>query len=152
MIALVFEGYGALCFISLIAFLVLAAVAKLRPDLDEEELDFIKLEKESSEQSADFLSLEPAIMEVLILVAAAASGKAEQAADPKAAALDLGHAQAAHDLSQFDARNLPLVIGVSNVLWRSVKMEAIVHMALFWGVASPALGWLALEIAEWGEY
>ncbi len=63
MIALVFEGYGALCFISLIAFLVLAAVAKLRPDLDEEELDFIELEKESSEQSADSLSLEPAIME-----------------------------------------------------------------------------------------
>jgi hypothetical protein len=35
MIASAFELYGALCFLSLIAFLVLAAVAKHRPDLDE---------------------------------------------------------------------------------------------------------------------
>jgi hypothetical protein len=39
MIASVFELYVALCFLSLIAFLVLAAVAKLRPDLDEDEFD-----------------------------------------------------------------------------------------------------------------
>jgi hypothetical protein len=36
MVALVFEVYGAVCFFSLMAFLVLASVAKLRPDLDEE--------------------------------------------------------------------------------------------------------------------
>ena len=43
MIALVFEVYGAFCFFSLIAFLVWASVAKLRPDLDEAE--FEELEK-----------------------------------------------------------------------------------------------------------
>jgi hypothetical protein len=67
MLALVFEGYGALCFLSLIAFIVLAAVAKFRPDLDEEEFDFIELEKPTqlvvSEQSSEALSIEPAIME-----------------------------------------------------------------------------------------
>jgi hypothetical protein len=66
-VALVFEIYGAVCLFSLIAFLVLAAVAKLRPDLEEEEFDFIELEKlkqlVGSEQSGDALSLEPAIME-----------------------------------------------------------------------------------------
>jgi hypothetical protein len=35
----VFEIYGALCFLSLIAFLVLATAARLRPDLDEEAVD-----------------------------------------------------------------------------------------------------------------
>ncbi len=45
MVALVFEVYGAFCLFSLIAFLVWASVAKLRPDLDEEEFDFIELEK-----------------------------------------------------------------------------------------------------------
>ncbi len=39
MVALVFEIYVALCFLSLIAFIVLAARAKLRPDLDEDEFD-----------------------------------------------------------------------------------------------------------------
>jgi hypothetical protein len=39
MVALVFEIYGAVCVFSLIAFLVLASVAKLRPDLDEEAVD-----------------------------------------------------------------------------------------------------------------
>jgi hypothetical protein len=34
MVAQSFEVYAAFCFFSLIAFLVLAAVAKLRPDLD----------------------------------------------------------------------------------------------------------------------
>jgi hypothetical protein len=67
MIALVFEVYGAVCFVALIAFLVLAAVAKLRPDLDEEEFDFIELEKLkeliNSDRSDDALSLEPLIIE-----------------------------------------------------------------------------------------
>lgn len=67
MIALVFEVYGAVCFVALIAFLVLAAVAKLRPDLEEEQFDFIELEKlkklVNSERSDDVLSLEPPIIE-----------------------------------------------------------------------------------------
>jgi hypothetical protein len=67
MIALVFEVYGILCFLSLIAFFLLAAVAKLRPDLDEEEFDFIELEKlkqlVNSEQSGDALSIEPTFIE-----------------------------------------------------------------------------------------
>ena len=65
MITLVFEVYGGVCLFSLMAFLVLAAVAKLRPDLDEEELGFVELEKKlvGSEQSGDALSLEPPIIE-----------------------------------------------------------------------------------------
>jgi hypothetical protein len=67
MVALVFEVYGAFCLFSLIAFLVLAAVAKLRPDLEEEEFDFIELEKlkqlVSTERSGDALSIEPPIIE-----------------------------------------------------------------------------------------
>jgi hypothetical protein len=67
MIALMFEIYGAVCLFSLIAFLVLAALAKFRPDLDEEEFDFIEPEKltqlVNAEQSANAFSLEPAIME-----------------------------------------------------------------------------------------
>ena len=67
MITLVFGLYGAFCVFSLIAFLILASVAKLRPDLDEEEFDFIELEKlkqlVSSEQSDAALSIEPPIME-----------------------------------------------------------------------------------------
>ena len=67
MIALVFEVYGAVCFVALIAFLVLASVAKLRPDLEEEQFDFIELEKlkklVNSERSDDILSLEPPIIE-----------------------------------------------------------------------------------------
>lgn len=43
MLALFFETYGAVCFFSLIGFLIWAAAAKLRPDLDEE--DFEELEK-----------------------------------------------------------------------------------------------------------
>jgi hypothetical protein len=66
-ITLVFEVYGAFCILSLIAFLVLASMAKLRPDLDEEELDFVELEKlkklAHSEQSDGPLSLEPPIIE-----------------------------------------------------------------------------------------
>src|ERR1700722_12771825 len=45
MIALVFEAYGALCVFALVVFLAWASVAKLRPDLDEEEFDLAKLEK-----------------------------------------------------------------------------------------------------------
>ena len=64
MVALVFEIYGAFCLFSLIAFLVLASVAKLRPDLEEEELDLAELEKlVNSEPSGDALSIEPAILE-----------------------------------------------------------------------------------------
>jgi hypothetical protein len=67
MIALVFEVYGAFCLLSLLAFLVLASVAKLRPDLDEEELNFVELEKlkklVNSERSDEALSLEPPIIE-----------------------------------------------------------------------------------------
>jgi hypothetical protein len=62
MVALVFEVYGAICFFSLIAFLVLAAAAKLRPDLDEEELDLVELEKLKklvrSEPSGDALPVD----------------------------------------------------------------------------------------------
>ncbi len=67
MLALFFEVYGAICFLSLVAFLVLASVAKLRPDLDEEEFDLPELEKlkklVSSERSGDALSTEPPIIE-----------------------------------------------------------------------------------------
>ena len=48
MITLVFQLYAALCFFSLAAFLILASVAKLRPDLDEEAFDIRTLEKLSS--------------------------------------------------------------------------------------------------------
>ena len=61
------EIYVGLCFFSLIAFVVLASVAKLRPDLDEQEFDFIEFEKPTqlvnSEQSANAFALEPAILE-----------------------------------------------------------------------------------------
>ena len=67
MLALAFEIYGAFCFFSLFAFLVLASVAKLRPDLDEEELHFVELEKlkklANCERSDDALSIEPPIIE-----------------------------------------------------------------------------------------
>jgi hypothetical protein len=64
MIALVFEAYGVLCLFALVVFLAWASVAKLRPDLDEEEFDFAKLEKlESPERSGEALSVEPPIIE-----------------------------------------------------------------------------------------
>ena len=67
MFALVFEIYGAFCLFSLIAVLVLASMAKLRPDWEEEEFDFIELEKlkqlVNSEPSDDALSIEPTILE-----------------------------------------------------------------------------------------
>lgn len=59
MLALVFEIYGAVCFFSLIAFLVWASMAKLRPDLDEEIEELEKLKKlASSEQLGNSLPVE----------------------------------------------------------------------------------------------
>jgi hypothetical protein len=64
MLALAFEIYGAFCFFSLFAFLILASLAKLRPDLDEEELHFAELEKlKKLVNSDDALSIEPPIIE-----------------------------------------------------------------------------------------
>ena len=87
MAALVLEAYGALCFFASAVFFAWAAVAKLRPDLDEDEFDFIEAEKlkqlVSSEQSGDALSIEPAIIEESSWSAASPSGRAERAADPK---------------------------------------------------------------------
>jgi hypothetical protein len=45
MLALVLEVYGAFSVLSLIAFLNLASVAKLRSDWDEEAVDVAALEK-----------------------------------------------------------------------------------------------------------
>ena len=65
MVALFFEVYGAFSVFALVVFLVWAAVAKLRPDLEEEELDLAELEKleklnklVSSEESCGALSIE----------------------------------------------------------------------------------------------
>jgi hypothetical protein len=67
--SLVFEVYGALCLFAFVGFLALAATAKLRPDLDEEEfdpsgIDFAELEKlKKLLRPGDALSIEPPIME-----------------------------------------------------------------------------------------
>jgi hypothetical protein len=54
----------AICFLSLAAFLVLASVAKLRPNLDEEVPALEKLQKlVSTQRSGDALSIEPPIIE-----------------------------------------------------------------------------------------
>jgi hypothetical protein len=67
MVALFFEVYGAFSVFALVVFLVWAAVAKLRPDLEEEELDLAELEKlkklVSSEESCGALSIESPIIE-----------------------------------------------------------------------------------------
>jgi hypothetical protein len=67
MVPLFLEVYGAVCFFSLVVFLVWAAVAKLRPDLDEEEFDFVELEKlkklVSAGQSSDALPVDAPIIE-----------------------------------------------------------------------------------------
>jgi hypothetical protein len=64
MVALVFEVYGAVCFFSLIAFLVLASVAKLRPDLDEDLVELEKLKKLiSAEQTGDAFQVDAPIIE-----------------------------------------------------------------------------------------
>jgi hypothetical protein len=63
-ITLVFEVYGAFCFFSLIAFLVLASVAKLRPDLDEDLVELEKLKKLiSGKQSSDAFQVDGPIIE-----------------------------------------------------------------------------------------
>jgi hypothetical protein len=67
MMAFVFEAYGALCIFALAVFLAWAAVAKLRPDLDEEGFDLAEAEKlrkpASLEPFGDALSIEPPIIE-----------------------------------------------------------------------------------------
>jgi hypothetical protein len=50
MTTLLFGLYGALCFLSLVAFLIWASVAKLRPDLDEETFDIHTLEQVSNSE------------------------------------------------------------------------------------------------------
>jgi hypothetical protein len=63
MVALVFEVYGAVCFFSLMAFLILASVAKLRPDLDEDIDELEKLKKLiSSEQFGNARPVEDLII------------------------------------------------------------------------------------------
>ena len=68
MVALAFEVYGAVCFFSFIAFLAWAAVAKLRPDLDEEEFDLVELENlkklvKSEQSGGDALPVDAPIIE-----------------------------------------------------------------------------------------
>jgi hypothetical protein len=67
MLALVLEVYGAFSVLSLIAFLVLVSVAKLRSDWDEEAVDVGALEKvtnfESFEQFGNALPVEHSIFE-----------------------------------------------------------------------------------------
>ncbi len=67
MLALVLEVYGAFSVLSLIAFLILASVAKLRSDWDEEAVDVGALEKitklASSEQFGNALPVEHPIFE-----------------------------------------------------------------------------------------
>ena len=67
MLALVLEVYGAFSVLSLIAFLNLASVAKLRSDWDEEAVDVAALEKvmklASFEQSGNALPVEHLIIE-----------------------------------------------------------------------------------------
>jgi hypothetical protein len=67
MITLVFEAYGALCLFCLVVFLAWAAVAKSRPDLDEEELGLAELEKHKTlvrrEGDSESPSIEPLIIE-----------------------------------------------------------------------------------------
>jgi hypothetical protein len=88
----VFEIYGALCFLSLIAFLVLAAAAKLRPDLDEEAVDIGAVEKlktlANSEQFINALPVEDPIVEILSRSAPPRPVKKSKASDQKASAPD----------------------------------------------------------------
>ena len=63
MIASVFELYGACCFLSLIAFLVLAARAKLRPDLEEDDFNIGELANPG--QFVDTLPVEDPALKVL---------------------------------------------------------------------------------------
>jgi hypothetical protein len=65
MVVLFFEVCGAVCFFSLVAFVIWAAVAKLRPDL--EEFDFVELEKLkrliTSAQSSDAVPVDAPIIQ-----------------------------------------------------------------------------------------
>ena len=80
MTTLVFQLYGALCFFSLAAFLILASVAKLRPDLDEEAFDIRTLEKlSSSEEFVNALPVADPIIKHSPRIGAAPSVQAEQA-------------------------------------------------------------------------
>ncbi len=92
MMALVFEVYGALCLFALVGFLALAAVAKLRPDLEEERfdpagLDLAELEKLKKLVSpGDALSIEPLIMEEPFWSSPSPQARAERASHQKARA------------------------------------------------------------------
>jgi hypothetical protein len=64
MLALFFEFYGAVCFFSLAVFITWAAVAKLRPDLDEDLVEFEKLKRLiSSDQAGDAFPVYPPLIE-----------------------------------------------------------------------------------------
>jgi hypothetical protein len=67
MVVLFFELCGAVWFFSLVAFVIWAAVAKLRPDLDEEGFDFVELEQLkrliTSAQSSDAVPVESPIIQ-----------------------------------------------------------------------------------------
>jgi hypothetical protein len=92
----------AICFLSTAAFLVLASVAKLRPNLDEEQFDLPaleKLQKLASTQRAWRRSLDRASdHRRTILFDTAPPGQSEQASGPKASA-PVPYTQATHDLS-----------------------------------------------------
>lgn len=79
MVALVFEAYGAFCLFSLIVFLILAAVAKLRPDLDEENFEELeKLKKLASSRPSDASLIDDLIIEELWRAARARPVKASK--------------------------------------------------------------------------
>jgi hypothetical protein len=65
--ALVFEVYGALCLFAFVGFLALAAMAKVRPDLegfDPAGIDFVELEKlKKLVRPGEVLSIESSIIE-----------------------------------------------------------------------------------------
>jgi hypothetical protein len=90
MVAQVFEVYGALCLFAFVGFLGLAAVAKLRPDLEEEGfdpagIDFAELEKLKKLVSPrDALSIEPPIMEEPFWSPPPRRARAERASHQKA--------------------------------------------------------------------
>ncbi len=92
MMALVLEVYGALCLFALVVFLALAAVAKLRPDLEEEEFDparfdldeFVQLKKLLS--PGNILSIEPRIMEAPFWSPPSRQARVERASYQKAPA------------------------------------------------------------------
>jgi len=87
MIALVLEVYAAFCLFSLIAFLVWASVAKVRPELDEPELDLDELEKLKKLVSYRQSDFDPQVGELEDRPAPAAPGQTPtSAAVPKPSA------------------------------------------------------------------